>query len=266
MTPRSRQLLQLIGAVAAALVVLVAFMAHGDAASAPSPPGVRQDQPGAVLLVPGYGGSTASFGGMTARLESTGRRVIVVRLPGNGTGDLREAARVLQRDAAAALAAGAPSVDVIGYSAGGITARYWAKELGGDRVARRIVTLGSPHHGTVLATVGRQFGPVCPIGCRQLAPDSELLAALNRGDETPDGPRWLSLWSTGDEVVTPPETARLDGATNVALQGVCPQLVVRHGQFPATPLVVGLVLRAVGAGNVPRPTRDDCTDLTFAGG
>jgi triacylglycerol lipase len=266
MTRRRRHLLHLIGAVASALVVLVAFVAHVDATTGPARAAVPQDRPGAVLLVPGYGGSVNAFGGMRARLESTGRRVIVVRLPGNGTGDLREAAKVLQRDADAAIAAGAPSVDVVGYSAGGITARYWAKELGGDRVARRIVTLGSPHHGTVLATVGRQFGPVCPIGCRQLAPGSDLLHALNSGDETPDGPRYLSMWSTQDEVVTPPETSRLDGATNVVLQAVCPQVRVRHGEFPATPLVVGLVLRAVGAGSLPRPTRADCADLTFVGG
>src|SRR4051794_28214059 len=120
MTRRHRQLLQLIGAVAGALVVLVAFMAHVDATAGPDRATVSQDLPGPVLLVPGYGGSVNSFGGLRARLESTGRQVIVVRLPGNGTGDLREAAKVLQHDADAVLAAGAPSVDVVGYSAGGI--------------------------------------------------------------------------------------------------------------------------------------------------
>ena len=257
-----RPALRVIGALAAALALLLAFMSRGDA----TPKTVRQDRPGAVLLVPGYGGSVAAFGDLTPRLESTGRQVIVVRLPGNGTGDLRASARALQRDVTLALAAGAPSVDVIGYSAGGVVARYWAKNLGGARVARRIVTLGSPHHGTVLATAGTAFGPVCTLGCRQLAPGSALLRQLNAGDETPDGPRWLSVWSTQDEVVTPAETARLDGATNVVLQAICPQVLVHHGDFPRTPLVVGLVLRALGPGEIPRPTGADCADLAFAGG
>jgi len=264
-SPR-RPLLQLAGAAVAIIVVAVAFMSRGDATPTAARAAAAQDRPGAVLLVPGYGGSIMSFGGLTARLESTGRRVIVVHLPGSGTGDLREAAKVLQRDAEMAIAAGAPSVDVVGYSAGGVTARYWAKELGGARLARRIVTLGSPHHGTVLATVGAAFGPVCTYGCRQLAPGSDLLKELNSGDETPDGPRWLSMWSTNDEVVTPVETARLDGAANIVLQSVCPQVLVHHGEFPATPLVVGLVLRAIGSDELPRPTRNDCADLTFAGG
>jgi len=262
-TAARRPLLRVVGAVAAALVLLLTFMSRGDATPTTA---VRQDRPGAVLLVPGYGGSIASFGGLTARLESTGRRVIVVRLPGSGTGDLREAARALQRDADLALAGGAPSVDVVGYSAGGIVARYWVRNLGGARVARRIITLGSPHHGTVLATTGAAFGPVCTIGCRQLAPGSSLLRQLNSGDETPAGPRWLSIWSTQDEVVTPAETARLDGAVNVVVQAICPQVLVHHGDFPRTPLVVGLVLRALGPGSLPRPTGADCAALAFAGG
>jgi pimeloyl-ACP methyl ester carboxylesterase len=265
-SPRRRSLLHLAGSVLVTMVVLAAFVSRGDATTKAAEPSAAQDRPGAVLLVPGYGGSVASFGRLPARLEATGRRVIIVRLPGNGTGDLRASARALQRDADLALAAGAPSVDVVGYSAGGVVARYWAKELGGSRIARRIITLGSPHHGTVLAAAGSVFGPVCPIGCRQLAPGSELLRQLNTGDETPDGPRWLSVWSTQDEVVRPAETARLDGAVNVLVQGVCPLDVVFHADFPGSPFVVGLLLRALGPGAVPHPTPGDCADLTFAGG
>jgi triacylglycerol esterase/lipase EstA (alpha/beta hydrolase family) len=191
--------------------------------------------------------------------------VLVVQLPGDGTGDLREAAKALGTVADAALSGGAPSVDVVGYSAGGITARYWVKELGGAAHARRVVTLGSPHHGTQLAAIGPLLGATCPIGCRQLAPGSELLADLNAGDETPAGPTWLSMWSATDQVVTPPETARLDGATNVVLQGICPGETADHGQLATMPLVAGIVLEALGTSPLDAPRPADCTELQATG-
>jgi hypothetical protein len=221
-----------------------------------------QDQPGPVLLVPGYGGFTAGLEQLAAVLRSAGREATVIRLPGDGTGDLRNAAAELDAAADAAIEAGAPSVDVVGYSAGGITARYWVKELGGAEVARRIVTLGSPHHGTDLAALGLTFAPgACPMGCRQLAPASDLLDDLNDGDETPDGPQWMSLWTSQDDTVRPPESSRLDGAVEVVLQDVCPGIAVQHPQLPTTRLVQGLVLRALSAEPLERPTRQDCADL-----
>ena len=57
---------------------------------------VGQDELGPVLLVPGYGGSTASLTALAvALLQSEGRDATVVALAGDGTGDLREQAEVL---------------------------------------------------------------------------------------------------------------------------------------------------------------------------
>ncbi len=126
---------------------------------------------GPVLLVPGYGGSTSSLAELAASLEDGGRETVIVPSPGNGTGDLRGHARALADIATAAIDDGAPSVDVVGYSAGGVVARYWAAELGGDAQARRVVSLASPQHGTDLAAVAGELAPdACPQACRQLAP------------------------------------------------------------------------------------------------
>lgn len=258
------------GVVAAVLVAsaagLIALIMA--ARGAPTLPGsvVAQDQPGPVLLIPGYGGGTGSLESLAALLRAAGRTATVVDLPGDGTGDLREAARALDVAAEAALAAGAPSVDVIGFSAGGVTARVWADELGGARKARRVVSLGSPHHGTRIAALGQQFAAgSCPVGCQQLVPGSSLLDGLNDRDETPDGPQWLTLWTTQDGTVTPPESARLEGAVNVVLQDVCPGIVVGHGDLPRTPLVVGIVLQALDTGPVPTPLPADCGFLQEQG-
>ena len=53
-------------------------------------------------------------------------------------------------------------------------------------------------------------------------PGSELLRRLNARDETPAGPAWVTLRSTADQVVTPVDSAALDGALDVAVQDLCP--------------------------------------------
>ena len=102
---------------------------------------------------------------------------------------------------------GATSVDVVGYSAGGVVARLWVRDKGGVDLARRVLTLGSPHHGTTQAALGAEFAGGCPPACEQLVPDSDVLRRLNAGDETPDGPLWATIRSTSDQVVTPVESA-----------------------------------------------------------
>jgi pimeloyl-ACP methyl ester carboxylesterase len=223
-------------------------------------PGVPQDRPGPVLLIPGYGGSPVALESLAARLRAEGRTATVVELPGDGTGDLREAARAVSAAADAALAGGAPSVDVVGYSAGGVVARIWAADLGGAEQARRIVTLGSPHAGTDVARFALALAPgACPTACQQLVPGSPLLTEL---PAAPDGPVWTSVWSSVDQVVTPPDSARLGGATNIEIQAVCADDRAEHGQLPTDPAVVGVVLRALDTRPLPGvPAPAECAAL-----
>jgi triacylglycerol esterase/lipase EstA (alpha/beta hydrolase family) len=234
--------------------------------SQPSVPTVEpapQERPGPVLLVPGYGGSTASLQSLADRLTAAGRDATVVALPGNGTGDLNASADALDEAVTAALArTGDESVDVVGYSAGGLVARLWVADGNAD-VARRVVTLGSPHHGTSLADLAGDLAPAqCPVGCQQMAPDSDLLTGLNAGDETPDGPTWVSVWTTQDETVTPPDSARLDGALNLTVQSVCADAQVGHGGLPRSELVQEIVLAEVAAGKPVELGTGDCARLS----
>jgi triacylglycerol lipase len=244
-------------AVAAAGVAAVTAGGHliGEP---PAPRGLpRQDRPGPVLLVPGYGGSTASLRGLARAIRATGRSATVLHLPGNGTGDLSQDAAVLNAAVSQALRAGAPSVDVIGYSAGGVATLLWAREDDGRARARRIVTLGSPFHGTVLAGTAAGFAPgACPVACQQLVPGSSLLAGLDA--RVPAGLPWLSLWTTDDATVSPPDSARLAGAVNVPVQSICPGQRISHSQLPTSPAVTAMVLGAIGPGPVRRPDPADC--------
>jgi triacylglycerol lipase len=246
MSPRRRVAVALAVVVLALVAGIVAARAlTGPAEAAQPPPAPARHEPGPVLLVPGYGGSTASLERLAVRLRaSTGRDVRVVHAVGNGTGDLTAQAKALETTVRQLIAAGAPSVDVVGYSAGGVVARLWAARFGGADQARRVVTLGSPHHGTELANVAAQVAPdKCPVACQQLAPDSDLLRSLPAG--AIPGPRWVSLWTAKDDVVTPPSSGRLEGAVDVELQSVCADDQVRHSGLPDDPLVAGLIVRAI---------------------
>jgi hypothetical protein len=104
------------------------------------------------------------------------------------------------------------------------------------------------------------------VACEQLVPSSPLLATLNRGDETPDGPTWTTVWSQADEVVTPPASARLDGAVNVRVQDVCADARLSHGDLARDPLALGLVVRALQGRLDTEPGRGDCEELRELGG
>ena len=47
-------------------------------------------------------------------------------------------------------------------------------------------------------------------------------------------------------MVTPPVSARLDGAVDVPVQDVCPGRQVTHGQLPTDPAVQAMVADALG--------------------
>lgn len=257
MSPRRRAFvggLALLATGAAATAAALVLLGRAGAAPSAYP---AQNRPGPVILVPGYGGSTRALSVLASRIRLTGRAAIVVHLPGNGTGSLIADAAAVNAAVSRALGAGAPSVDVVGYSAGGVTALLWARDDGGNHKARRVITLGSPFHGTSIAAAAAGLAPgACPAACQQLVPGSSLLSGLAAG--APAKLRWLSLWTTDDKTVTPPDSARLAGAIDVPLQSVCPGQHVSHSQLPTNKAVTAIVLRVIGPGQFRRPVPGAC--------
>jgi triacylglycerol lipase len=106
---------------------------------------------------------------------------------------------------------------LIGHSMGGLIARQYVQELGGDRLVDTVVTLGTPHRGTYNAYwgVGRAI--------EQCRPGS---AYLRRLDETarPGLARWIAYYSDLDLMITPAVSAKLLhpalDATNVRVRDI----------------------------------------------
>jgi triacylglycerol lipase len=134
------------------------------------------------------------------------------------TQDLRTAAeRLAELVESTCEATGYERVHVVGHSLGGIVARYYVQRLGGDRRVHTLVTLGSPHRGTVPAHL------LPSRLLRQLRPGSELMAELDApspGCRT----RFVAYWSDLDQLIVPKRSARLDHpdlpTRNVLVRGV----------------------------------------------
>jgi triacylglycerol lipase len=258
LSPQRRRLVFGAGALVLLLITAIAVVAVVRVAANSIHP-VPQGDPGPVLLVPGYGGSGQSLQPLAAALRSAGRTAVIVEPVDDGTDDLRKQAKHLAEVADQVRDdAGAASVDVIGYSAGGVVARLWVRDDGGAQVARRVLTLGSPHHGTSQAALGAELAGGCPTACEQLVPNSDLLRRLNARDETPAGPVWTTVRSASDQMVTPVDSAALSGALNILVQDMCPGSAAAHGDLPSNPVVLAALGSVLGVGTPEPPANVEC--------
>jgi triacylglycerol lipase len=228
-------------------------------------PRPADNNPGPVILVPGYGGDAQMLAPLATALRKAGRTTVVLALPDHAMGDIRAQEQVLAAKVSAELAsAHASSVDLVGYSAGGLVAGLFTIDHAAQ--VRRVVTLGSPLHGTNVAGLAANYAPsACPSACRQMVPGSALLAAFDAANPAARGVPWLSMWTAQDGVVEPVTSAQLPGAVNVKLQSVCPDDRSDHIQLPSDPLAIGLTVQALRGDTIASPSASDCAALRALG-
>ncbi len=108
---------------------------------------------------------------------------------------------------------GSPDLIIVAHSMGGLVVRAYLRAHGSAGIAR-VITLGTPHHGTHLA----QFG----IGsnARQMRPDSHWLATLAASESAAQRALLTSIFSHHDNIVAPQTSCHLPGAKNIEFGGV----------------------------------------------
>ncbi|MCV2488475.1 alpha/beta fold hydrolase [Geodermatophilus sp. YIM 151500] len=108
-------------------------------------------------------------------------------------------------------------IHVVGHSLGGLIARYYVQRRGGDRRVESLVTLGTPHRGSLWA----HMMPTPLV--RQLRPGSPVLRELEEpapGCRTPV----TAIYSDLDQMVLPTSAGRCEhpdlAVRNVLVRGV----------------------------------------------
>jgi len=108
---------------------------------------------------------------------------------------------------------GAPRLVIVGHSMGGLAARAYLRAQGPARVAK-LITLGTPHHGTRTAPLG------LGANARQMEPRSAWIESLAREESSAAALPATSIYSSDDNVVVPAESSVLDQARNIRLSGI----------------------------------------------
>ncbi len=108
---------------------------------------------------------------------------------------------------------GAPRAHLLCHSMGGLAARAYLRARGVGSIAR-VVTLGTPHQGTVLARLGHG------INTRQMCPGNAWLASLAASEDARTTARFHVLLSHHDNIVAPQAGQTLPGARTIEFSGL----------------------------------------------
>ena len=113
-------------------------------------------------------------------------------------------------------------LDLVGFSMGGLVSRYYLQRLGGLQQVQHFVTLATPHHGTVMAWLGRN------TGCQQMRPNSPFLQDLNRDLETLNQIQFTSIWTPLDLMILPAHSSCTGTGREIKIWMPAHPLMVLH--------------------------------------
>lgn len=193
----------------------------------PEPPLERDSHRPAVLLVHGYLCNRAVWRPLLRSRALAHCNLATVNLePVFGSIDAyadRIAAAVDRLRAAC----GAARVILIGHSMGGVAIRAYLRRHGDAHVAR-VITIASPHGGTLLGRLGHG------VNARQMARSSAYMAALEAALTPAMRAKFVCLATRDDNMIIPRTSPLLPGARHLVFDRVGHlAMVVDHGVWQA---------------------------------
>ena len=189
----------------------------------------------------------------------------------------RSAEQVADLVAKVRQATGAPKVDMVGHSQGGLVSRYFIEQLGGAPLVDKMVLLSSPYRATGLPidvmAIARQLIPqnvfdviennglVPPLGVNFMDPYAFGRAA----DHLTPSIRYTLITDIADEVGLYGGMAPPVGAPNAVTQyinQVCPTDFSQHFAQPYSPTAVAMIGNAL---DPDHPVTAPCTFVPLYG-
>jgi hypothetical protein len=184
-----------------------------DAALRPDPQPTRDGRM-PVVMIHGYFSNRGYFGPLVRALEAQGVAPIYTpNMPAAFTDIETYVERLAGYIEQLCEASAQPQVVLVAHSMGGLAARAYICAHGAKRI-RKLVTIASPHNGTVHARLGSG------ANAKQMERASDFIRELCRheGDKGPDC-GVTSIYTPHDNLVAPQDTSRLPWARNIAIPG-----------------------------------------------
>jgi triacylglycerol lipase len=128
---------------------------------------------------------------------------------------------------------------IVAHSMGGLAVRAWLDACQADARVRHVVTIGTPHRGTLLARFA-----LAP-NARQMRPESGWQRTLAAREPRARYASFTCFYSHCDNIVVPASTATLPGADNRHVSGV------GHVNLARQQIVLREVLRRAGIAGAP---------------
>jgi triacylglycerol lipase len=164
-----------------------------------------------VILIHGIWDTKSIFNKMSAHLTQRGWSVHSLNLtPNDGSLGLDLLAQQLA-DYISQTFHPEQSIDIVGYSMGGLVSRYYVQRLGGINRVQRFITISSPHSGTLTAYC-------LPLpGYLDMRPDSGLLRDLNQDFTMLKRINFTSMWTPFDMMIVPAKSSKMPVGKEVKL-------------------------------------------------
>ncbi|SDE10965.1 triacylglycerol lipase [Dyadobacter soli] len=156
-----------------------------------------------LILVHGFLDTGRRMAWMSKQLSALGWKVFTPSLlPSNGTEPLEKLAERLSSFIRENTQE-SDRIDIIAFSMGGLIARYYLQRLGGLSKTDRLITIATPHNGTLAAYV-------LPFaGVRQMRPNSDFLNSLNANAGQLQQLVFVSYYSPFDLIIIPARSSMM---------------------------------------------------------